>query len=217
MDHKKDIGTLFKQKLDGAAKEPNAGLWDKIEVSLDKRDKKRRGFFFFWVGTGTAAIILLLLYLNSSTSQKEDLQRAIPETEMATESLNELSTTSELNSEKNNAIILGDSLTGNVLTEEEQKELNELISAENNSVTSKKNASNQNNIIKEKDPFMDDSVTIKTTYHYYNGDTKEMLETNDKNIIDSLLERTKINIDSLRVIETKILIPRKGDSLNKPN
>jgi len=217
MDHKKDIGSLFKQKLDGAAKEPNAELWDKIEVSLDKRDRKRRGFFFFWLGTGTAAIILLLLYLNSSTSEMEDLDSAIPKTEIATETVTEGSTTSEFNTEKNNAILINDSIDGNRMGELEQKELNDLISSEDNLVTPKRNSTNQNKGTKEKDPFMDDSVTIKTTYHYYNGDTKQMLETEDKNVIDSLLERTNINIDSLKVVKTKIIIPRKADSLNEPN
>jgi len=217
MDHKKDIGSLFKQKLDGAAKEPNAELWDKIEVSLDKRDRKRRGFFFFWLGTGTAAIILLLLYLNSSTSEMEDLDSAIPKTEIATETVSEGSTTSEFNTEKTNAILINDSIDGNRMDELRQKELNDLISSEDDLITPKRNSANQNKRNKEKDPFMDDSVTIKTTYHYYNGDTKQMLETTDKSVIDSLLERTNINIDSLKVVKTKILIPRKGDSLNEPN
>jgi len=217
MDHKKDIGSLFKQKLDDATKEPNAELWDKIEVSLDKRDRKRRGFFFFWLGTGTAAIILLLLYLNSSTSEMEDIDTTITKTEIATETLDEGLTTSEFNTEKNNAIIIKDSTDGNPMVELEQKELNDLISREDSLKTVERNSTKKKKRAKEKDPFMDDSVTIKTTYHYYNGDTKQMLETTDKSIIDSLIERTDINIDSLKVVKTKILIPRKGDSLNQPN
>jgi hypothetical protein len=209
MDHKKDIGTLLKQKLDGAVKEPNAGLWDKIEGSLDKRDRKRRSFFFFWVGTGTTAIILLLLYLNSATSEGNDLELAVPKAEITTKPGDNVSATSDFNSEKNNAILPSDSIAGDRMSELEQKKLNNLISSEDNS-----EIPNKNKVIKGLDPFMDDSVTIKTTYHYYNGDTKQMLETTDKSVIDSLLERTQINIDSLKVVETKILIPRKGDSIN---
>jgi len=217
MDHKKDIGSLFKQKLDGAVKEPDTALWDKIEVSLDKRDRKKRGFFFFWVGSGTAAIIFLLLFLNNSTTENQDTDTVVQKTEVATETLKEIVANSELNSEKNNTIIIADSTAETPLNQGEQNEPNELVSSENKSVSLKTKTAKQNNVVQEKDPFKDDSVTIKTTYHYYNGDTKEMLETTDKGVIDSLLERTKINIDSLKVVETKILNPYKKDSLHNPN
>lgn len=217
MDHKKDIGTLFKQKLDDAAMEPNAELWDKIEVSLDKRDRKRRSFFFFWVGTGTAAIIFFLLYLNNATSDDQDLNQEIPKIEITTESLGELPITSELNSEKSNTQMIVDTIKGDGLSISGTSALNDLNTTENNSVLTKRSSSNQKKKMNEKDPFIDDSVTIKTTYYYYNGATKQMLETTNKNVIDSLLERTKINIDSLKVVETKIINPKKGDSLHGPN
>jgi len=217
MDHKKDIGTLFKQKLEDAAKQPSAELWDKIEVSLGKRDRKRRSFFFFWVGTGTAAIILFLLYLNSATIDEQNVNQEIPKTEIATETLEELPTTSHLNSDKNDAQMILDIIEGDSLSISKTNELNDLNTTKNNSVLTKRNSSSQNKKTNEKYPFKDDSVTIKTTYYYYNGDTKQMLETTNKNVIDSLLARTKINIDSLKVIETKIINHKKGDSLHGPN
>jgi len=217
MDRKKDIGMLFKQKLDDATMEPNAELWNKIEVSLDKRDRKRRSFFFFWVGTGTAAIILFLLYLNSSTIDEQDVNQEITKTEIATEKLEKLPTRSDLNSEKSNVQMIVDTIEGDGLSISETSSLNDLNATENNSVLIKKSSSNQKKKMNEKDPFIDDSVTIKTTYYYYNGATKQMLETTNKNVIDSLLERTKINIDSLKVVETKIINPKKGDSLHGAN
>ena len=129
--------------------------------------------------------------------------------------MKEIVTTSDLNSEKNKATIITDSGATTTTKKIGQNEQNDFVISEDNSRTLKTNTSKQNKVI-EKDPFEDDSVTIKTTYHYYNGDTKEMLETTDKSVIDSLLERTKINIDSLKVVETKILSPRKRDSLNHP-
>ncbi|MEM7086519.1 MAG: hypothetical protein AAF489_10075 [Bacteroidota bacterium] len=216
MDSNKDIGTVFKQKLEGATKEPNAKLWDKIEVSLDKRDRKKRGFFFFWVGSGTATMILVLLYLNPSIFKKENKDQKIPITEIASENM-EGASTSEFKTKKNNTFIVNDSVAGERISEFEQNQLNDLNLSEENSLTSQRSSPHPNKVNKEKDPFMDDSVTIKTTYHYYNGDTKQMLETTDKSVIDSLLERTNSNIDSLKVVETKILNPRKRDSLDQSN
>ena len=191
MNHKEDIGKLFKQKLDNAAKELDVDLWDKIEATLDRRDRKRRRFFFFWIGTGAATIMMLLLYINSVTSVKQDLIQDNTTNKIATKPLNEVPTISELNSEKNNAITILDTTAGDSLNKFVQKELNESISTENILATPKRSLPYQNNETKEKDPFMDDSVTIKTTYHYYNGSTKEMLETTDKSVIDSLLKRTE--------------------------
>ena len=61
MEHRKDIGELFKDRLDDAKKAPKQALWERLDASLNKRDKKRRTAAWFWYGG--AGILLALLFL----------------------------------------------------------------------------------------------------------------------------------------------------------
>ena len=214
MSPKKDIGMLFKQKLAGAAKEPNAALWDKIEVSLDKRDRKKRGFILFWLGTGTAVAITLLLLFLWTTSEETSSDSLENPTNQSSETSSSSSEVFEVFSDKNNTTTKADALPGNNSETNENDGSNLRGSEEKNNLTPIKSKSNAIKNQKNKDPFFDDSVTVRTTYQYYNGATKELIETTDKRVIDSLLKYTKINKDSLRVVETKIANPNKKDSLS---
>lgn len=210
MDHKQDIGKLFKEKLGDATKQPKMELWDEIEVSLDKRDRKRRGFFMFWISTGTAAVLLLLFSLFPSSSLEETTKNTTEnEVLIPSENLPVFENDNNLNSEKNNLTLYTDSIQ--IVNSEENANDKEILIPKENEAVIKRNTNTSSS---EKDPFMDDSVTVKTTYHYYNGATKEMLETTDKSVIDSLLKNTIVSPDSLTVVETKMANPMKKDSLN---
>jgi len=214
MDSREDIGKLMKERLGDKTKSPADGVWDKIEVSLNNRDRKKRGFLLFWLGTGTGVSIALLLLFLLSTS--EETSSDILEDPIGKSSENASSTSEEFEviSEHSNHTTTTEEITGST-SETTNNPHTKLIGSEENSTDSpvKTNGSgskNRNN----KDPFLDDSVTVKTTYHYYNGATKEIIETTDKRIIDSLLKNNTLTKDSLKIVETKIVNPVKKDSLS---
>ncbi len=64
MENKKDIGKLFKAKLDGLEKSPNENLWAAINEELQEKKKKRRIIPFYFYYTGAA---LLLLFIGFAT------------------------------------------------------------------------------------------------------------------------------------------------------
>ncbi len=64
MENKKDIGKLFKAKLDGLEKSPNAHLWAGINEELQEKKKKRRIVPFYYYYTCAA---LLLIFIGFAT------------------------------------------------------------------------------------------------------------------------------------------------------
>ena len=57
MENKKDLGKIFKERLDEAEVTPNDELWAAISETLDRRSKKRRAF---WLWSGLALLLLVL-------------------------------------------------------------------------------------------------------------------------------------------------------------
>lgn len=64
MENKKDLGKLFKAKLDGLEKSPSANLWAAINEELQEKKKKRRVIPFYFYYAGAA---LLLLFIGFAT------------------------------------------------------------------------------------------------------------------------------------------------------
>ncbi|MDI9257835.1 outer membrane beta-barrel protein [Flavobacterium sedimenticola] len=48
MNNKKDIGKIFNEKLRALEKSPSDNVWNNISIELQKKRKRRIGFFFFW-------------------------------------------------------------------------------------------------------------------------------------------------------------------------
>ena len=56
--------------------------------------------------------------------------------------------------------------------------------------------------VKKKNNWLDSVESVKTTYQYYNSATREMVETSDKAVIDSILN-----------IQSKTVLQKEKDSL----
>lgn len=65
MATKKDIGTAFKESLAHYSDQPDAIVWEKIEIELKK--KKRRPLFIWWFG-GLALLIIGFFVINHFTT-----------------------------------------------------------------------------------------------------------------------------------------------------
>jgi hypothetical protein len=69
MENRKDIGNIFREKINYLDKEPNNGGWNAIQSELDKKKKKRLIFIPFWfktLGLLTAGSLCFWLILNHS-------------------------------------------------------------------------------------------------------------------------------------------------------
>ena len=66
MENKKDIGKLFKAKLDGLDKSPNENLWAAINEELQEKKKRRRIIPFYFYYSGVAVLLLFLGFATKS-------------------------------------------------------------------------------------------------------------------------------------------------------
>ena len=60
MENKKDIGQLFKTKLNGLEKSPNENLWEAINEELHENKKKKRIIPLYFYYTGAALLLLCI-------------------------------------------------------------------------------------------------------------------------------------------------------------
>jgi hypothetical protein len=69
MEQKKDIGKIFRDQIDLLNKEPNNDGWNKIQLELDKRKKRRLIYIPFWfttIGLLTAGVVSFWLVTNNT-------------------------------------------------------------------------------------------------------------------------------------------------------
>lgn len=63
MEHKKNIGDFLKNKLENAQKSPNDSLWERIDTSLDKKEKRRkRSFLLLFPGIALLVFLGFLIF-----------------------------------------------------------------------------------------------------------------------------------------------------------
>lgn len=214
MEKKEDIGMLLKKRLTEAEKAPDDTLWNRIEDSLDKRDRKRRGVIWFWVGVSGLGLLLIILFTNGFFSSEVDTVGDVSTETEVSEKLKEQDSESLQNNEYTLPVI-----------DENEKELEEtekiIANSEEKSTPTSSESEAENstatkNTIKKKakkDPYSDEKVIVETTYHYYNSDTKEAIETTDKSVIDSLMNQAGVLVDSVEITKAKVMPMKKKDSL----
>ena len=73
MDNKKDIGILFRERIDQLDKFPNENGWQAIQSELDKKQKRRAVAFWFWsiaiVVMGSICSIAVYNHFNNTKVQ----------------------------------------------------------------------------------------------------------------------------------------------------
>lgn len=68
MDTKKDIGHFFKERLNQMDFTPNEEGWNKIEIELTQKKRKRRAFFWMYFSAFLAGSIMTLLFVYATNS-----------------------------------------------------------------------------------------------------------------------------------------------------
>lgn len=79
---KENLDNLFRESLDEFSASPDPRVWDRIQASLDKKNKhRRRAIPLWWPMGGAAAAAALLLYLLIPRGDIESLPRTEPVTD----------------------------------------------------------------------------------------------------------------------------------------
>tara|TARA_R100001369_G_scaffold91925_1_gene134806 strand:- start:1702 stop:2328 length:627 start_codon:yes stop_codon:yes gene_type:complete len=208
MEHKKDIGTLFKEKLQNKETKIKSGLWEKVDASLTQRVKKRRKAYWSWgIATGIIVTTGIVLTIVFSENNNKPTQQANPLTTEVENNLNNYKkpAVSKLDSIKNDSKT--DKTEASIEIDSTQKKLPE-TTIDNFSKSSENSEENISTIEEKKARKLKakhieksfDSFRKKTVYRYYNSHDSTMIETTNKALIDSLtrLEKTEKIHDSIK-------------------
>ena len=205
MMNREDIGTLLKEKLHGAQKPPSTTLWDRVDATLNKKEKKQKRIFWLLTGSGILLLVMTLLYAvapraTSNSSQERNASEELTKVNGASEiglkpsneSIVNKASKTEMNSEE---VDLEKTISEETISSQSPKEKN--LKLEKNTPSSKKRKMivTKNNSGEHK--ITDKDYSVKTTYYYYNGENKEQITTTDKKTIDSILKATENLKDTL--------------------
>lgn len=195
MENRKDIGKAFNEKLNVLDKAPSEKVWSNIHQELEKKKKRRIGFFFFWTG----AMVLFLLgtfgtycFFNQNSNSKD-----LP------------------NHNANDVTVVGvqknSSNTDNLTIGNNQNQVNENMAKDESSV-------NENNVNSTKDiesANKNNSKTIKirTEKSILKPNLKSAKNSNSFKKKSSLISKNKISKWSKK--STKKSKHKKGKSTKK--
>lgn len=207
MGHKKDIGSLFENKLKDGKIAPNQKIWERIDHSLNQEKYRRKRNVFYWVvGGGTLFFLGILFLINAENFVQLDS----PE-QNDTNIINLSNPSSEKESGKDILeISKEDSLalekTGNSLSIDDSEENLNRIEIEDSSKTDssikEKNFSSKTKKNKPNEDSLDEIYTVTTKYYYYNSQDEKKIVTTDKNKIDSLISGKQHSLDSISLKKT---------------
>lgn len=196
MEEKKDIGQFFKDKLKDGEKSPSTDLWDRINTSLDKEDRLRKNSFPYWImGLGITLLFILGFIFYTSNFIESDSDSLKKENTIKAQAP-VLATPSELNNDRMETLDSHYKISEIKNLSEIEFKIddsieNTVMRPEENSVVSQKNVSSP------KISETLESYRVSKKYHYYNSEDGAEWSTSDRNLIDSLLNKNKIIIDSV--------------------
>ena len=65
MENRKDIGKIFREKLNDFEKEPNDVVWNSIHAELQKKKKRKIIYIPFWMKTaGVLSLVALISFFS---------------------------------------------------------------------------------------------------------------------------------------------------------
>ncbi|CAM3297790.1 hypothetical protein [Aequorivita lipolytica] len=211
MGQKKDIGTLFENKLNEGKRTPNNSLWEKINISLDEEKRKRKKIILYWlVGGGLSVLIGVLLVFDNGSFL---MSTTPPPQNNAT--LNERSLSpSEGKNEKSEVKILSKNAlsqqpgTGEKLSKISTVQENTTENNEENSLRTEPSpepaANHETRKLSSKKNDIDDTFNISEMYYYYNSLNGKQIITANKKEVDSLISEKQKSLDSTALNKTII-------------
>ena len=196
MEEQKDIGQFFKDKLKNGEKSPSTDLWDRINTSLDNEDRLLKNSFPYWTIGFSITLLLILGFLLYSAYSTESYFDSMKRENDIKANKPVFAIPSESNDDRIGIIDSLDKLSENKNLSEIEIKIDDSIKnsvgrPEENSVVSQKNVSSP------KISETIESFRVSKKYHYYNSEDGEEWSTSDRNLIDSLLYKNKVIIDSV--------------------
>ncbi len=209
MGQKKDIGTLFENKLNDGKKTPNNSLWEKINTSLDEEKRRKKRVIYYWLVGGGLSILLglVLLFGNGFFLKTESVTPKENITLIESSNTNSKKESNETHSK----ISKEDSLTNKNYSEEKLSKIdtptkNLKQSEAVNSSENNKSETKSKKISSNKKP-VDETFTVSEKYYYYNSRNGKQLVTESKKEIDILISKHYKSLDTI--------VTKKSDSLEQ--
>lgn len=227
MENKKDIGKLFRSKLDTLDKSPNEKLWLSIQAELEEKKKKRRVIPFWLIASGTAVAVLLLIgpltktfwqlpfQINSSVEKQNNIK-----SDGNAKSENNYKKNAEENVSANGivlkTIVSDENTKSNIFSASKAENKKNKSQTKTKYLNSKKHKTvitkHQITLVKIiSDSILNSANTNQTTdLTAKNFDKNNDSLFNDEKKTDSLKEKSK------EKKEVKLLAEKKVDSIKKP-
>jgi hypothetical protein len=172
MENKKDIGKVISDKLNSLEKTPRENVWNGISYELQKKKKRRIGFFFFW----TKTIGLLLVGAVAAWyvyNQNDGFNTLSPKD----------SKESIIEQGKDRKTITNDSNPGNTEIHNAQSNLNNEIATEDANSTENKNAVETQNKLKNNNSLNNSNALNKTNSVTSKSKKPSVKKTNNTNSV----------------------------------
>jgi hypothetical protein len=209
MENRKNIGKIFREKLNNFEKEPNDAVWNSIQAELQKKKKRKIIYIPFWMKTAGVLSLLTLISIFSIDAFLEKEQFSAPN-KSNQEILN--SKSFEKSNPKKGKAVNTESLT---LTDSS----NNLISNRKNRQTSSNKGNWKNN--KKKLNAKKGLTESKNNLVLTDDSNKKVFENNPLSDVENNNAKTETNSeksDSLKLTkedkpELKIALEDKKDSL----
>ena len=184
MENNKDIGKLFRDKIDQLDQSPKENGWLAIQSELDKKEKRRVLPFWFWyAGIFSLGIIFSTLVYKNFNNQVINFKG-----------------TDKVNVSKENNIEIGTNSNQEIITKNNEVETNEGLI--NKAINSKNNAG-----LVENDAEKTESVSIsETKYGKKLNSDNEFEKSKSKTITDKYSE-TK---NSEKIVRNKFIISKEA-------
>lgn len=221
MENKKDIGAFLKSKLDETTKAPNESLWEKINASLDRKEKRRKRVFLLLFPTiAVLGILAFVIFQDTDKpflNEKEKFSVEEIKGDLEENILNEKSTKESASEVK----------IENKTGEDDKDKIAEVTNrVDGNKIPSKNGKTKYANSTKAKNEFkisgktedISDSKTTKSTENVTNESLTNSPENDSKITVakvdcDSIPENDSIKIDSTALAKMeKIKKKRKKQS-----
>jgi len=198
MEHKKEIGELFKDKLSTGKKKPSLNLWEKINSTLEAEKLRKKRLLYRWlVGTGLVGALLLFLALNNESPVQKNSEKQQNEVPLTNHSNNSIESFTEKAKEDNDAKQSFETseveplMVTNENENENEKPAN--IKSKIQHHHSEKNSKNNNSV-----GTFDESLIVTKNYHYYDSRSNKTLVTQNKSFIDSIINVQSKSLDSVK-------------------
>ena len=196
---KKDIGEQIRDRLSDARIPLENDLWNRIDDSLDARDRRKRNIMLLWISGGAAAVLLFLLLLNVRGDSETDSENSPDREDKLVTRVDSILNASESNSEKT----INYQQIESLVSKNPDTEGDNLVNSQDPDTLADEDAetSFSSEDLKRNNRNWEEEMTVKTIYHYYNSETKEVFETTDREVIDSLIENGNKETDSVKVFK----------------